>query len=60
MIFQNEKGDLIPGDIQQLMVEILLTGAPTPAQTSILFVQGATGGMNADTKPEVSGLSSKF
>ena len=29
----NERGGAIPGDIWQLMVELLLTGAPTLAKT---------------------------
>ena len=28
----NERGSAIPGDIQQLRVDLLLTGAPTPAK----------------------------
>ena len=33
----NERGGAIPGDIRQLRVELLLTGAPTPAKTGGLF-----------------------
>ena len=29
----NERGGAIPGDIRQLRVELLLTGAPNPAKT---------------------------